>query len=36
VDVVLPTSLVGSYAPPLWLLDHDRLRERFPPRRTAG
>jgi 5-methyltetrahydropteroyltriglutamate--homocysteine methyltransferase len=29
------TSLVGSYAQPTWLLDRDRLRERFPPRVRA-
>jgi 5-methyltetrahydropteroyltriglutamate--homocysteine methyltransferase len=31
----IPTSLVGSYAQPEWLLDHDRLRGRFPPRVRA-
>src|ERR671931_2836686 len=31
----IPTSLVGSYAQPLWLIDRDRLRERFPPRVRA-
>ena len=31
----LPTSLVGSYAQPNWLIDRDRLRERFPPRIRA-
>src|SRR5918911_1337757 len=30
-----PTSLVGSYAQPSWLLDRDKLRERFPPRVRA-
>src|SRR3954469_3556570 len=29
------TSLVGSYAQPLWLIDRDRLRDRFPPRVRA-
>jgi len=29
------TSLVGSYAQPSWLIDRDRLRERFPPRVRA-
>jgi len=29
---VLPTSLVGSYPQPEWLVDRDRLRERLPPR----
>src|SRR4029079_5809953 len=28
----IPTSLVGSYAEPTWLLDRDKLRARFPPR----
>src|SRR5690348_12584312 len=32
---VLPTSLVGSYAQPDWLIDRDRLRHRFPPRVRA-
>ena len=31
----LPTSLVGSYAQPDWLIDRERLRERFPPRVRA-
>ena len=31
----IPTSLVGSYAQPTWLIDRDRLRERFPPRVRA-
>jgi 5-methyltetrahydropteroyltriglutamate--homocysteine methyltransferase len=29
---VLPTSLVGSYAQPNWLIDKARLGERLPPR----
>jgi 5-methyltetrahydropteroyltriglutamate--homocysteine methyltransferase len=29
---VLPTSLVGSYPQPDWLLDRERLASRFPPR----
>ena len=29
---LLPTSLVGSYAQPSWLIDRDRLGERLPPR----
>jgi len=33
--MTIPTSLVGSYAQPLWLIDRDRLRERFPPRVRA-
>jgi len=31
----IPTSLVGSYAEPTWLLDRDKLRSRFPPRVRA-
>ncbi len=31
----IPTSLVGSYAQPDWLIDRERLRERFPPRVRA-
>ena len=31
----LPTSLVGSYAQPDWLIDRDRLAHRFPPRVRA-
>jgi 5-methyltetrahydropteroyltriglutamate--homocysteine methyltransferase len=33
--MVLPTTLVGSYAQPDWLIDRERLRERFPPRIRA-
>jgi len=29
---LLPTSLVGSYAQPDWLIDRTRLGERLPPR----
>ncbi len=32
---LLPTSLVGSYAQPEWLLDHAKLKGRFPPRTRA-
>src|SRR6185437_12499451 len=32
---VLPTSLVGSYAQPEWLIDRARLAGRFPPRVRA-
>jgi 5-methyltetrahydropteroyltriglutamate--homocysteine methyltransferase len=32
---LLPTSLVGSYAQPDWLIDRQRLAERFPPRVRA-
>ena len=31
----IPTSLVGSYAQPDWLIDRERLRDRFPPRTRA-
>ena len=34
-QVRISTSLVGSYAQPNWLIDRDRLRERFPPRVRA-
>jgi 5-methyltetrahydropteroyltriglutamate--homocysteine methyltransferase len=33
--VPIPTSLVGSYAQPDWLIDRERLRDRFPPRVRA-
>jgi len=33
--VRIPTSLVGSYAQPNWLIDRERLRDRFPPRVRA-
>jgi 5-methyltetrahydropteroyltriglutamate--homocysteine methyltransferase len=32
---ILPTSLVGSYAQPEWLIDRAKLRGRFPPRVRA-
>src|SRR4051795_4020307 len=32
---VLPTSLVGSYPQPEWLIDRARLAGRFPPRVRA-
>lgn len=32
---LLPTSLVGSYAQPDWLIDRARLADRFPPRVRA-
>jgi 5-methyltetrahydropteroyltriglutamate--homocysteine methyltransferase len=32
---LLPTSLVGSYPQPSWLIDRDRLAGRFPPRVRA-
>jgi 5-methyltetrahydropteroyltriglutamate--homocysteine methyltransferase len=31
----LPTSLVGSYAQPDWLIDREKLASRFPPRVRA-
>src|SRR6478672_2215444 len=33
---LLPTTLVGSYAQPDWLIDRENLRKRFPPRVRAG
>ncbi|PQA86418.1 uroporphyrinogen decarboxylase family protein [Hyphococcus luteus] len=33
--MLLPTSLVGSYAMPEWLIDRKRLQDRFPPRVRA-
>src|SRR3954465_4232774 len=32
---LLPTTLVGSYAQPDWLIDRDKLAGRFPPRVRA-
>jgi len=32
---LLPTTLVGSYAQPDWLIDREKLRKRFPPRVRA-
>ncbi len=34
--MLLPTSLVGSYAQPEWLIDRARLSGRFPPRTRAA
>jgi 5-methyltetrahydropteroyltriglutamate--homocysteine methyltransferase len=34
-EILLPTTLVGSYAMPSWLIDRDRLAGRFPPRTRA-
>ncbi|HMF21467.1 MAG TPA: uroporphyrinogen decarboxylase family protein [Pseudolabrys sp.] len=34
-DELLPTSLVGSYAQPDWLIDRQKLAGRFPPRVQA-
>ena len=33
--IVLPTTLVGSYAQPEWLIDRKKLAGRFPPRVRA-
>lgn len=35
VPALFPTSLVGSYPQPAWLIDHDNLAGRFPPRVRA-
>jgi len=34
-DILMPTSLVGSYAQPDWLIDRNKLAGRFPPRVRA-
>jgi 5-methyltetrahydropteroyltriglutamate--homocysteine methyltransferase len=34
-DILLPTSLVGSYAQPDWLIDRKKLASRLPPRVRA-
>lgn len=34
--MLLPTTLVGSYAQPEWLIDREKLRGRLPPRVRAG
>src|SRR2546429_3250306 len=34
--MLFPTSLVGSYPQPDWLIDRERLRHRFPPRVRAS
>ena len=33
--MLFPTTLVGSYPQPEWLIDRRRLAERFPPRVRA-
>src|SRR5258708_12528287 len=33
--MLFPTTLVGSYPQPEWLIDRKRLAERFPPRVRA-
>jgi 5-methyltetrahydropteroyltriglutamate--homocysteine methyltransferase len=35
IGMLFPTSLVGSYPQPDWLIDRERLRHRFPPRVRA-
>ena len=35
MSTTLPTSLVGSYAQPDWLIDREKLAGRFPPRVRA-
>ena len=35
MTTTLPTSLVGSYAQPNWLIDREKLAARFPPRVRA-
>ncbi|MCW2934797.1 MAG: putative 5-methyltetrahydropteroyltriglutamate-homocysteine methyltransferase [Actinomycetia bacterium] len=35
LDMLLPTSLVGSYPQPEWLIDRAKLAGRFPPRVRA-
>ena len=34
-NTLLPTSLVGSYSQPNWLIDRDKLGRRLPPRTRA-
>ena len=36
IPASIPTSLVGSYAQPDWLIDRERLLHRFPPRLRAA
>ena len=33
--MLFPTTLVGSYPQPEWLIDRDKLAQRFPPRVRA-
>src|ERR1700726_3451389 len=35
MDTILPTTLVGSYPQPDWLIDRAKLAGRFPPRVRA-
>ena len=36
MDTILPTTLVGSYPQPDWLIDRTKLAGRFPPRVRAS
>src|SRR5208282_6656538 len=36
MDTILPTTLVGSYPQPDWLIDRAKLAGRFPPRVPAS
>src|SRR6201995_1622942 len=36
MDAILPTTLVGSYPQPDWLIDRQMLSKRMPPRVRAG
>jgi len=36
MPTLLPTSLVGSYPQPPWLIDHDKLGKQMPPRVRSG
>ena len=33
--MILPTTVVGSYPQPDWLVDHEKLAGQFPPRVRA-
>jgi 5-methyltetrahydropteroyltriglutamate--homocysteine methyltransferase len=35
MEIILPTTVVGSYVQPDWLVDRDNLRSRLPPRLRA-
>ena len=35
MNTLLPTTVVGSYPQPRWLIDHGNLRGRLPPRVRA-
>ena len=35
METILPTTVVGSYVQPDWLVDRDNLRSRLPPRVRA-